>query len=193
MSLVYHQLRSETTTKRACCSLVATRTTTNYERQPRSTNSYRHERCSVREVNFRASSYWYKYYLLTLPIPPAHQELILLSKTTISTTHGRGVVALVSKKNVNGDLMGPLKVKSLITKNGPVFGYVFVLEKTADHIKARYFPLVIFSDIRNRWKECLFPVVTKITTRKIMTKTRALIDHGSCFYQYGIPSMFLSI
>lgn len=67
-----------------------------HEWQPRSTNPYGHERCCVHEVNFRASSCWYTCHLPTLPIPPAHQELILLSKTTISTTHGRGVVALVS-------------------------------------------------------------------------------------------------
>jgi hypothetical protein len=89
--------------------------------------------------------------------------------------------------------MWPQKVKSSITKNGPVSGHVFVLEKTADHIKAQCFPLVMFSDIGNRWKECLFPIVTKITTRKIMTKTRELIDHGCCFCQCSVPSMFLSI
>ena len=88
------------------------------------------------------------------------------------TIHGRGAVALVSK-DLSSDLTRPLKVKSLITKNGRVFGYVIVLEKTADHIKARCFPLIMFSDIRNRWKECLFPVITKITTRKIMTKRRS--------------------
>jgi hypothetical protein len=98
-----------------------------------------------------------------------------------------------SQKNVNSDLMGPPKVKSLITKNGLVFGYVFVLEKTADHIKAQCFPLVMLSDIRNRWTDCLFPVVTKITTREIMTKTRESIDHGCCFCQCSVPSMFLSI
>lgn len=98
-----------------------------------------------------------------------------------------------SQKNVNSDLMGPPKVKSLITENGLVFGYVFVLEKTADHIKAQCFPLVMFSDMRNRWTDCLFPVVTKITTREIMTKTRELIDHGCCFCQCSVPSMFLSI
>ena len=116
MSLVYHQLRSETTTKRACCSLVATRITTNYKRQPRSANLYGHERCCVHEANFRASSYWYKYYLLTLPIPPAHQELILLSKTTISTTHGRGVVALVSKEMWTATWWGHRKSSHLLPK-----------------------------------------------------------------------------
>jgi hypothetical protein len=99
VSLVYHQLRSKTTTKKACCSLVATRTTTNYERQPRSTNLCGHERCCVHEVNFSASSYRYKYHLLTLPTPPAYQELNFLSKTSASIQHGRGVVVPVSKRS----------------------------------------------------------------------------------------------
>lgn len=95
-----------------CSSLVATRITTNYERQPRSTNPYGHEQCCVHEVKLRPSSCRYKYHLLTLHTSPTHQELILLSKTVILTTHGRGAVAVISK-NVNSDLMRPQKVKSL--------------------------------------------------------------------------------
>jgi hypothetical protein len=82
-----------------CCSLVATRITTNYERQPRSANLCGHERCCVHEVNLRASSYRYKYHLLTIPTPPAYQELNFLSKTSASIQHGRGVVVPVSKRS----------------------------------------------------------------------------------------------
>ena len=121
-----------------CSSLVATRITTNYERQPRSTNPYGHEQCCVHEVKLRPSSCRYKYHLLTLHTSPTHQELILLSKTVILTTHGRGAVAVISK-NVNSDLMRPQKVKSSITKYGPEFGYVFV-EKTSDHNKPSVSP-----------------------------------------------------